>query len=184
MQDWSFYTKPFFWALLSMLGMVGAASLFSRHMLKSSSVFVAAVLTLVTAGRIVLVLPFCPQPRFDAAGWHWIMGAALLLLALLVAAEPLIKVRWWSGPEAGMKLSTTGIYAVVRHPIYLAELLWPLGLAVIFRSTYGVMLTPLWWLAFLVHALSEEADLERTLGEEYLAYERKVRGRILPLLPF
>ncbi len=83
-----------------------------------------------------------------------------------------------------MELRTTGIYAVVRHPIYLAEVLWPLGLAIMLRSTFGVALTPLWWLAFLIHALSEEADLERALGSAYLDYKKKVRGRILPWLPF
>ena len=184
MSEPTFFTNPFFWALLSMFGMVGATSLFAKHRLRRSTLFVSVILTLVTVGRLVLVLPFCPQPRFETAGWHWIGGGAIMVLALTVAAGPVLTVRWWSPPQAGMKLRTSGIYGLVRHPIYLSELLWPLGLAIIFHSVYGVALTPLWWLAFLIHALSEEADLERTLGKEYLEYEKKVRGRIFPGLPF
>ncbi len=180
----TFYTDPFFWALTSMFGMVGATSLFSRQSFRDNTAFVAIVLVLVTVGRIVLVLPVCPQPRFELGGWHLPLGAFLLLLALAVAVRPLFLVRWWEPPKAGMTLSTTGIYGLVRHPIYLAEILWALGLAVLCRSTYGVALTPLWWLTFLLHALAEEAELEKTLGEQYRQYTRQVRGRFLPGLPF
>ncbi|MHC4250066.1 MAG: methyltransferase family protein, partial [Planctomycetota bacterium] len=138
---------------------------------------------LVTVGRIVLVLPFCVQPRFEIGGWHSIVGGAVIAIALPVTVAPVFLVRWWSPPKAGMKLRTTGIYGVVRHPIYLFEVLWPVGLAIMFRSVYGLALAPAWWLVFLIHTLSEEADLERALGEEYLAYKRKVRGRMFPGLP-
>ena len=184
MPGFTFYTDAFFWALISMLGMVGATSLFAKHKLRRSVIFVSAALALVTIGRIVLVLPFCKQPRFEIAGWHWILGGAVVALALAIAAGPAFVVRWWSPPKAGMKLRTSGIYGVVRHPIYLCEVLWPLGLAVMFRSAYGLALTPMWWLAFLIHALSEEADLERALGSAYVDYMKKVRGRIFPGLPF
>jgi protein-S-isoprenylcysteine O-methyltransferase Ste14 len=184
MQESTFFTNPFFWAFLSMLGMVFATSLFARHRLRHSIVFVSFTLILVTVGRMVLVLPFCLQPRFVMALWNWIVGGAIMILALAVAAGPFFTVRWWSPPQAGMKLRTSGIYGLVRHPIYLSELLWPLGLAIIFRSVYGVALTPFWWLVFLIHALSEEADMNRVLGSEYQEYEKKVRGCIFPGLPF
>jgi len=179
----NFSTDPFFWALTSMLGMVGATSLFSRQSFRDSTAFVTVVLILVTLGRILLVLPFCRQPRFEAVIWHWPLGGAIMLLALVVAAIPIFTVRWWSPPRAGMTLQTSGIYGLVRHPLYLAELLWPLGLAIICRSIYGVALTPVWWIAFLLHALAEEAEMERTLGADYLEYKNKVRGRIIPGFP-
>jgi len=178
-----FYANPFFWAMVSMLGMVGATSLFSEHKLRHSLWFVTIVLLLVTAGRFILVLPFCPQPRFDLFGLNAIIGAVPLLLTLIIGAKPFFTVKWWAPPKKSMGLKTTGIYGVVRHPIYLCELLWPLGLAVVFGSTYGVALTPVWWLAFLIHAIAEEGALEQELGDEYRQYEKKVRGRIIPGLP-
>ncbi len=179
-----FYTDPFFWALLAMTGLAGATSLFSLHSLRRNLVFVATVLILVTAGRVILVLPFCPQPRFDLAGLHRVIGGIIFLSGLAAGAVPLFIIKWWSPPREGMRLRTTGIYGFVRHPIYLSEMLWCLGWAVMFRSVYGVALTPLWWAAFLIHTLAEEAALEKTLGEEYRDYKKKVRGRIFPGVPF
>jgi protein-S-isoprenylcysteine O-methyltransferase Ste14 len=183
MPETTFYTNPFFWALLSMLGMVGATSLFARHGLRHNILFVSFSLFLVTIGRAVLVLPFCTQPRFGIAGVQWLIGGVIVIGALAIASGPIFVVEWWSPPRRGMRLVTSGIYGVVRHPIYLCEVLWPLGMAIMFGSIYGVVLTPVWWSAFLIHALSEETDLERALGAEYLEYRKKVRGRILPGLP-
>jgi len=184
MPESAFYTNPFFWALISMTGMVGATSIFSKHKYKRSITFVAVSLILITIGRIVLVLPFCKQPRFETGVWSWITGSAVIILALGVAAGPVLFVKWWDPPKEGMKLRTSGIYGIVRHPIYLCEVLWPIGLSIIFGSIYGLTLTPFWWSPFFIHALSEEADLERALGSEYLNYMKKVRGRIFPGLPF
>jgi protein-S-isoprenylcysteine O-methyltransferase Ste14 len=145
---------------------------------------VTIALILVTVGRIVLVLPFCPQPRLEFGEWRWVIGGAIIAVGLILVAGPIFVVRWWSPPKEGMKLRTTGIYGLVRHPIYLFEVMWPVGLSIMFNSIYGLALTPAWWLTFLIHTLSEEADLERALGEEYLDYMKKVRGRIFPGLPF
>jgi protein-S-isoprenylcysteine O-methyltransferase Ste14 len=183
MSESAFYTNPFFWALLSMTGMMGATSLFSIYKLQRSITFVTAVLILVAAGRIVLVLPFCEQPRFETGWWAWIIGGAIILLSFAVFTGPVLFIRWWEAPKEGMTLRTTGVYGVVRHPIYLGEMLWPVGWSIIFGSIYGLALTSVWWLAFLLHALSEEAELERTLGSEYQDYMKKVRGRIFPGLP-
>jgi protein-S-isoprenylcysteine O-methyltransferase Ste14 len=177
-----FYTDPFFWALISMIGMQGATSIFTGQRVARNLLFVSLVLVLVTIGRVLLVLPFCPQPRFEIAGWHWIIGGMLFLVALCFAA-PAMSIKWWLAPREGMTLRTTGVYAVVRHPIYLSEVLWFLGWAIMWRSVYGLALSPVWWLVFLVHALSEEANLELTLGSAYAEYKRKVRGRIFPGLP-
>jgi protein-S-isoprenylcysteine O-methyltransferase Ste14 len=54
---------------------------------------------------------------------------------------------------------------------------------VIFGSTTGVLLTPLWWLALLIHTLIEEESLERELGQEFCEYKKQTKGRIFPRLP-
>jgi len=82
-----------------------------------------------------------------------------------------------------MVLRTTGIYGMVRNPIYLADILFSLGVAIMFRSIIGVALIPLWWAGFLFVILIEESSLERTLGQSYQEYKRRVKGRIIPRLP-
>jgi protein-S-isoprenylcysteine O-methyltransferase Ste14 len=80
-------------------------------------------------------------------------------------------------------LKTTGIYGIVRNPIYLTDLLFSLGFAVMFRSIIGIALIPIWWAAFLAIVLVEETSLERALGQRYLDYKQQVKARIIPGLP-
>jgi hypothetical protein len=58
-----------------------------------------------------------------------------------------------------------------------------LGFAIMFRSIIGVALVPAWWAGFLFIVLAEEESLERTLGQPYLDYKQRVKGRIIPGLP-
>jgi protein-S-isoprenylcysteine O-methyltransferase Ste14 len=82
-----------------------------------------------------------------------------------------------------IELVTTGFYGVVRNPMYLGEILWSLGIAVVFGSVIGVALVPIWWIGLLFHVIMEEEDLERRLDYQYLEYKRMVKGRIVPGLP-
>ena len=59
----SFYTDPFFWALVSLLGLQGAGLVASGHRIGRNLLFTSLMLTFVTVGRVLLVMPLCPQPR-------------------------------------------------------------------------------------------------------------------------
>ena len=107
----------------------------------------------------------------------------MLLLALVIAI-PTMSVKWWRAAGSGMKLHTTGVYALVRHPMYLSEFLWPIGWSLMWGSAIGLALTPAWCLAFQSHVLMEEDRLKAELGPEYAEYMRRVRSRILPGCPF
>jgi protein-S-isoprenylcysteine O-methyltransferase Ste14 len=72
------------------------------------------------------------------------------------------------------RLIDSGVYSWVRRPMYLGILLVCLGFFFISPSllSFGV------WLAFFIlynkMAIYEEKDLIRILGEEYIAYKRRV----------
>jgi protein-S-isoprenylcysteine O-methyltransferase Ste14 len=81
-------------------------------------------------------------------------------------------------PDSHVPLETTGVYGLVRHPLYFA---WAL---VVFaapdmtatRLTFAVTST-----AYLAAAIPfEERTLLRTFGPAYAAYKRRVRWRMLP----
>jgi protein-S-isoprenylcysteine O-methyltransferase Ste14 len=79
------------------------------------------------------------------------------------------------------RLVQSGPYAFTRNPIYLADLLFSLGVALTFRSKVG-------WLLFLVNAimlqqrvLEDEERLRRRFGFEYEYYSRRVK-RWLPFV--
>ena len=183
MSEQPFYTQPFFWAFISMLGLALATSLFTKHKYRRSIILVSIALVFTTIGRVVIVLPFCAQPRLELAGWNWIVGGIVFIFGLMVSVGPLFQVKWWEAPKDGMTLKKTGIYGFVRHPIYLCEVLWFLGWSIIFQSVYGLALVPVWWFVFWTHTLAEEGELIDILGEDYKNYMKEVKGRIFPGLP-
>jgi protein-S-isoprenylcysteine O-methyltransferase Ste14 len=72
------------------------------------------------------------------------------------------------------KLVDSGVYALVRHPMYLGTLLFCLSFLFISFSlvSFGV------WIAFFIFydrmAAYEEESLTKILGEGYVAYEKRV----------
>ncbi|NIO04336.1 MAG: hypothetical protein GTN74_06885 [Proteobacteria bacterium] len=178
----TFLRDPFFWALISMFGLVGASAGVGGKKLGKHAVLGFIIVLLFDLGRVILVLPFCHQPRFEAGGWHWIVGAVIFATGLIFCTPALI-IKPITAPDAEMELKTSGFYGFVRNPIYLGELLWCLGWAIMFRSIIGVTLIPVWWAGLLLLIVSEEQSLERELGQPYVAYKARVRGRIIPGLP-
>ena len=69
-------------------------------------------------------------------------------------------------------LVSSGIYAKIRHPIYLSLILLHIGYPLIFRS-FTALLSTLVWAAFIVVWTSfEEKNLEKKFGEKYVAYKK------------
>ena len=177
-----YFCDPFFWALISMLCLVGGGVIVVGNKLGNSRLFGITVVSIFILGRAILVLPFCLQPRFEAGILHWFVGGVVFVIGLIFSS-PALFIKPLTPPRRNMKLRTKGFYAFVRNPIYLGEILWYIGWAIMFRSIIGLALVPLWWCGLLLHTLVEEEILERTLGEEYVSYKRTVRGRIVPGLP-
>jgi protein-S-isoprenylcysteine O-methyltransferase Ste14 len=79
---------------------------------------------------------------------------------------------------AARALIDTGLYGVVRHPIYFGWLLvvWPTPMMTGTRFVFAVTST-----IYLMLAVPfEERDLRRTFGPAYIAYATRVRWRMLP----
>ncbi len=177
-----FIQDPFFWAFIGMFGLLAGTAAVSGTKLGRSAPLGFVIVMICDLARVMLVLPFCPQPRFEIGVWNWIVGG-IIIAAASVFGVLAFSIKWWSAPDKEMVLKTTGIYGIVRNPIYLADVLFSLGLVVMFRSVIGVALIPLWWAGFLFLVLIEEKSLERTLGQPYLDYKQRVKGRIIPGLP-
>ena len=108
---------------------------------------------------------------------HWeVICVAIAFVGLCVramtigAAAPGTSGRNTSGQKAD-SLNTTGIYSIVRNPLYLGNYVMLIGLVLMIGS---------WWFVFLVSALfviyyeriiyAEEAYLEAKFGDEYRAW--------------
>jgi len=175
-------TNLFFWAFIGMFGLLVGVALVSGIKLGKNAVFGMITIMICDFSRIILVLPFCPQPRFEIGIWNWILGGIILAIAVIVCV-PALSINWRTAPNSQMVLKTTGIYGIVRNPIYLTDILFTLGFAVMFGSIIGMALVPVWWAAYLTIVLVEEMSLERALGQRYLDYKQQVKGRIIPGLP-
>ncbi|UCE36545.1 MAG: TSUP family transporter [Thermoplasmata archaeon] len=175
-------TEPFFWAFISLFAFIGSSTTLCSKRLGKFVRFNIAMVAIFALGRFILVLPFCQQPRFEMGGWHYVVGGIIFVIGLIFLI-PLFYINPFPAPDEKTKLVTTGFYGIIRNPIYLGEILWSLGWAIMLRSVIGVALVPFWWGGLLFHVILEEEDLERKLDQKYLKYKTRVRGRIFPGLP-
>jgi protein-S-isoprenylcysteine O-methyltransferase Ste14 len=80
--------------------------------------------------------------------------------------------------DGGVPLQTTGVYGVVRHPLYFGWALLVFGAPhmTATRLTFALVST-----AYLAIAIPfEERGLDETFGAEYGEYRKHVRWRMLP----
>ncbi|MGH9677458.1 MAG: hypothetical protein ACRD36_10185, partial [Candidatus Acidiferrum sp.] len=70
-------TNPFFWASISLLGLVLAAGVVGSDTLRRSASLGLFSVAVFALGRVILVLPFSVQPRLNLGAWHWAVAAML-----------------------------------------------------------------------------------------------------------
>lgn len=175
--------NPFFWALISMFTLVGACSVVGSSKIGSHPALGWTIVTILSVGRVVLVLPSVEQPRFFLDGFNAAIGIPVFAIGIFLALGPCFLIRPLNIAEKNMEFVTRSFYRYTRNPIYLGEVLWCLGWSIIHGSVIGVALVPVWWSGFLFLVLIEEESLERAVGTKYLDYQKRVKGRILPGLP-
>jgi protein-S-isoprenylcysteine O-methyltransferase Ste14 len=78
-------------------------------------------------------------------------------------------------------LRTSGIYRLVRHPVYGGGILIALGWSTIFATVIGLALTIVLGVFAEPKALREELWLEQTFVE-YTEYRRHTRRKLVPFL--
>ena len=109
-----------------------------------------------------------------------IPGAILLLAGVWAYARAL---RALNKALAEGVLTTTGPYAVVRHPAYAAWILGVLPGISLLCGSWPVLLTPLLaYASFRLFIAEEEKHLRRTFGEQYRPYAANV-PRLIPRWP-
>jgi protein-S-isoprenylcysteine O-methyltransferase Ste14 len=175
-------TNPFFWAFLATFALVAGNAIQGSPVVGKNPYFGLVVVITATFSRVVLVLPFVLQPRFRDGLALWLMGGAIIALSLAIMT-PILAIKPLTRPDAAEALHTRGVFGLVRHPGYLANTLWGLGWAVMFGSTIGVLLTPVWAAVFWLHSLIEEEALQREYGASYREYMGRVRSRLIPGIP-
>ena len=83
--------------------------------------------------------------------------------------------------QQGQKVIDTGLYGVVRHPMYAATIFLFLSMPLILGSLPPFLIFLLYPAIIVRRIRNEEQVLEQGL-EGYAAYERRVKYRLFPLI--
>lgn len=116
--------------------------------------------------------------------WVTVVAVALFLLAYGLYAEVMRENAYLSRTirvEEGQTVVDTGLYAVVRHPMYMATILLFLMMPLILGSWYALLIFAAYPAIIVVRLKDEEALLARELPG-YTQYQQKVKYRILPFI--
>ena len=116
--------------------------------------------------------------------WVSVVGAVLFLIAYALYGEVLRENTYLSRTievQEGQKVIDTGLYGVVRHPMYSATLLLFLSMPLILGSAYAFVIFLAYPLIISKRLLNEEKFLEREL-KGYKEYKQKVKYRLIPFI--
>jgi protein-S-isoprenylcysteine O-methyltransferase Ste14 len=143
------------------------------------------------AGISILLLVIFILPGFDKRfGWSavppaLVYGADLLiLLGYLLFALTVRENRFTSRSvevQQGQQVISSGPYALVRHPMYLATTMMFLFSPLALGSYWGMIASVLFPVLLVPRILDEEKMLRESLSG-YEAYTRKVRYRLIPFV--
>lgn len=136
-----------------------------------------------TAGFVVAGLDF----RFswsDMPAWVVVAAAVLFLIAYALYAEVMRENAYLSRAikvEQGQTVVDTGLYGIVRHPMYAATILLFLMIPLMLSSWYALIAFG-FYPAIIVVRLKDEEELltKELLG--YAEYKQKVKYRTIPFV--
>ena len=118
-------------------------------------------------------------PRGVAIG-----GAVVFLLAYVLYAEVLRENTYLSRTievQENQKVIDTGLYGIVRHPMYSVTVVLFLAMPIVLGSVYALLVFLLYPFIIAKRIRHEEAFLEKEL-EGYKEYKTKVKYRLIPFI--
>ena len=119
------------------------------------------------------------SPRDDLPLWAKVLASFLVIIGNLFTVAILLRLgRSFSILPEGRQLVTHGPYAVVRHPLYLAEAVATLGAVINFLSPWTLLLVGLQFTLQIVRIHYEEKVMKETFPE-YHDYAKRT-WRLIP----
>ena len=123
-------------------------------------------------------------------GWSYvsvpvtIAASLLFLLSYALYAEVMRENAYLSRTiqvEEGQKVVDTGLYGIVRHPMYAVTMLLFLMIPVILGSWYALIVFAFYPAIIVIRLKDEETLLTRELPG-YVEYQQKVKYRLIPFI--
>ena len=116
--------------------------------------------------------------------WVTVTASVLFLAAYALYAEVMRENAYLSRTikvEEGQTVVDTGLYGIVRHPMYAVTILLFMAMPLVLGSWYALIAFAFYPLIIIVRLKDEEDLLTRELPG-YAAYKQKVKYRIIPFI--
>lgn len=116
--------------------------------------------------------------------WVTIIASVLFLFSYVLYAEVMRENAYLSRTirvEEGQKVVDTGLYGIVRHPMYAVTILLFLMMPLVLGSWYALIAFAFYPVIIIVRLKDEEDLLTRELPG-YEAYKQKVKYRIISFI--
>ena len=114
--------------------------------------------------------------------WLIITASVVFLVGYILYAEVLRKNAYLSRTievQDNQRLIDTGLYGIVRHPMYTATLLMFLSMPLILGSWWGMLLFGIYPILIIKRIQNEEQVLATGLAG-YIDYQQRVRWKLIP----
>lgn len=112
------------------------------------------------------------------------IGLGIFLLSYIMYGEVLRENTYLSRTievQEGQKVVSTGLYGIVRHPMYTATILLFLSMPIVLGSLISFFIFLLYPVIIIARLLNEEKFLEKEL-DGYIEYKQKVKYRLIPFI--
>ena len=125
--------------------------------------------------------------RFGWSGvpvWLVTVASVLFLIGYGTYAEVMRENAYLSRTvevQKGQKVISSGLYGIVRHPMYLATLLMFIPMPLILGSFWGLIPFAVYPIAICIRIRNEEKVLTEGL-DGYAEYKTKVKYRLVPFV--
>jgi len=113
-----------------------------------------------------------------------LLGDALVAIGLGVAMLVVVQNSYAAATvtvEAGQKLVSTGVYGLVRHPMYTGNVIMMVGIPLALGSYWGLLLVIPGLVGLVFRIFDEEKLLKQELAG-YREYAQRVRYRLVPYI--
>ena len=113
-----------------------------------------------------------------------IISAVIFLAAYALYAEVLRENTWLSRTievQEDQKVVDTGLYGIVRHPMYMATVFLFLSMPLVLGSVISFVIM-LFYIPIIVKRIRNEEEVLTKDLQGYEAYKKKVRYRMIPFV--
>ncbi len=127
--------------------------------------------------------PFFSNTKFlESNLFLTVFGIIILTIGLSIIFSSFLKIGVVPSIKNDGKLSTTGTYRIVRHPIYFGTIFAQLGLILVNQALISLIYLPLSIILYYVMSTIEEKDLVNLFGNQYVEFRSKTKGKVIPLI--